>query len=88
MANTKSALKRVRQTARRTAINRQLRSRVKTFRRKVDAALAAGDREEVHSALAGLFSAADKAARRRVIHPNAASRIKSRYTRKLAVPAA
>ncbi|HUF60933.1 MAG TPA: 30S ribosomal protein S20 [Verrucomicrobiales bacterium] len=87
MANTKSALKRVRQTARRTAANRQLRTRVRTFRRKVDAAIASGDRDTVDSALAELFSAADKAARRRVIHPNAASRIKSRYTRKLAVAA-
>jgi ribosomal protein S20 len=33
--------------------------------------------------MSDLFSAADKAARRRVIHPNAASRIKSRYERKL-----
>ena len=43
MANSPQAKKRVRQTARRTAVNKARRSRIRTFMRKVEEAIASGD---------------------------------------------
>ena len=51
MANTRSAKKRVRQTAKRTLINKSRRSRIRTFIRKVEEAIAAGDHEAAMAAL-------------------------------------
>lgn len=45
MANTKSALKRIRQTATRTARNRAVTSKLKTLRKKVAAAVETSDKE-------------------------------------------
>ncbi|MCB1078015.1 MAG: 30S ribosomal protein S20 [Verrucomicrobiae bacterium] len=83
MANTRSALKRVRKTERETLRNKALKSRVKTFRRRVNAAIEAGDAKAAQDALGDLASAADKAGRSRVIHPNSASRLKSIYSRRI-----
>ncbi|MBL9151080.1 MAG: 30S ribosomal protein S20 [Verrucomicrobiales bacterium] len=84
MANTRSALKRVRKTERETLRNKALKSRVRTFRRRLNAAIESGDAKSAQQAFNDLTSAADKAGRSRVIHPNAASRLKSIYTRRLA----
>ena len=84
MANSRSALKRVRKTQRQTLRNKTLKSRVKTYRKRVDSALETGDAKGAQEALSQLASAADKAGRSRVIHPNSASRLKSLYTKRIA----
>ncbi len=84
MANTRSALKRVRKTERQTLRNKALKSRVKTYRRRLNAALESGDAKTAQAAFGELTSAADKAGRSRVIHPNSASRLKSIYALRVA----
>ena len=82
-ARTPSALKRVRTTARRTAINQPRRSEARTLVSKavkVAAGTVAGNPEE---ALVRALSALDRAAKAGAIHPNAAARRKSRLTRKV-----
>lgn len=76
---TKSGLKRKRQAVRRTARNRAVQSMIKTLVKKVRqvAAPAAQDIRAVIRAL-------DAAARKRIVHPNAAARKKSRLMRRLA----
>lgn len=81
MANTKSALKRVRQAGRRTDRNRTLRSRVKTLRRKTVEAAEAGRREEAEANLRALFSAVDRAQKNNVFHRNRAANLKSRASK-------
>ena len=84
MANTKSALKRDRQTKRRTERNRAAKSRIKTLRRKVDEAAQGGKDDEVKTALSELSSVVDKAAKRGVIHGNKAANLKSKAAHKVA----
>lgn len=84
MANSRSALKRARKTQRQTLRNKALKSRVKTYRKRVVTAIESGDAKAATDALGELSSAADKAGRSRVIHPNAASRLKSLYTKRIA----
>lgn len=84
MANSRSALKRVRKTERQTLRNKTLKSRVKTYRKRVVTAIESGDAKAAQEALNQLASAADKAGRNRVIHPNTASRLKSLYTKRIA----
>jgi small subunit ribosomal protein S20 len=75
MANTKSAAKRARQTQRRALRNRQDLSRMRTLSRRAGSANAkAGD-------ITALVSAIDKAAKRGIIHRNAAVRRKARLVR-------
>ena len=76
MANSRSALKRVRKTGAQTLRNKMLKSRVKTSRKKVQAAIDAGDGAAAKAAFQDFTSIADKAGRKNVIHPNAASRLK------------
>ncbi len=78
MANTKSALKRVRQTKTRTALNRALKTRVKTTRKSALAAIESGDKKAAQAAYDLFASAADKAAKGGALHKNTASRIKGR----------
>jgi small subunit ribosomal protein S20 len=87
MANHKSSIKRSRQTIVRTERNRAAKSRVKTLRKKVLAAVASGDKEGAGKAVSELASAVDKAAKRRVIHPNKAANIKSKAAKALAASA-
>jgi small subunit ribosomal protein S20 len=84
MANTKSALKRTRQTAVRTARNRADKSRIKTLRKNALAAVAAGDRDAAAAAASTLASAVDKAAKRNLVHPNKAANIKSKTAKAIA----
>ena len=51
MANIRSAKKRIRQTARRTATNRDRMSRIRTFIKKVETAIASGDKTAANGAL-------------------------------------
>ncbi|MGD0618231.1 MAG: 30S ribosomal protein S20 [Bryobacteraceae bacterium] len=83
MANTISALKRVRQTKRRTAVNRvrktRLRHGLRELRRRIEAKDASGA-----AALApGTFSIVDRAAKWGIIKKNTAARYKSRITARL-----
>ena len=81
MANLRSSEKDMRRIAKRTARNRQVRSRLKTLRRKLDEAIASGNAEEAKTAAVWYTSALDKAAKRRIIHRNKADRHKSGYAR-------
>lgn len=78
MANTPSAKKRVRQIARRTAINKARRSRIRTFIRKVEKALAAGDREAALAALRAAQPEIMRGVTKGVLHKRTASRKISR----------
>jgi len=78
MANTSSAKKAVRKIARRTAVNRQRRSRMRTYVRKVEEAIAAGDASVAAAALQTAAPEMMRAAQKGVIHKNTASRKVSR----------
>ncbi len=78
MANSKSALKRVRQTETRTARNKTLTSRMKTLRKKTLAAAEAGDKEAAQKSFSEFSSAVDKCAKNNIIHRNKAANIKSK----------
>lgn len=80
MANSKQAEKRGRQTIARTANNTSIRTRVKTTRKALAAAIAVEDKDAASKKLVEVASAADRAAKRGVIHKSAADRIKSRST--------
>jgi len=76
LANTKQALKRHRQSLKRRARNRAMKSRVKKAIKKVRLAIEAKDRELAQTALRDATSILDKAASKGVIHwKNAARRI-------------
>jgi small subunit ribosomal protein S20 len=83
MANHFSALKRVRQTERRTTVNRTNTSRFRTTLRKFRAALKAGDAKTAQQEFRGTVAAIDKAAAKGVIHRNTASRYKARLNARL-----
>jgi small subunit ribosomal protein S20 len=83
VANTKSAIKRVRQNARRVAINGPRRTAAKTHIAKALRIGNTGQPEDATSALAEAMSALDRAAKTGAIHPNAAARRKSRLARKV-----
>ncbi|MBS0660259.1 MAG: 30S ribosomal protein S20 [Verrucomicrobia bacterium] len=78
MANTKSAAKRARQTKRRTLANSQVKSRVKTAKRKLRDLIAEGDQANAATSYRETISAIDRAVKRGVMHKNAAARNKSR----------
>lgn len=83
MANTPSAQKMVRKIARRTAVNKSRRSRVRTFVKRFEAALESGDRDEAQSALRTVESEMMRAVSRGVIHKNTASRKVSRLSKRM-----
>ena len=80
MANTTSAKKAVRKIARRTAVNRSRRSKMRTFVRKVEEAIASGDANAAREALATAEPIMMRAAQKGVVHKNTASRSVSRLT--------
>ena len=83
MANTKSAQKMVRKLSKRTAVNGARRSRMRTFIRKVDEAVRAGDVEAATSALRAAQPEIMRAAQRGSIHKKAAARKMSRLSRRV-----
>lgn len=83
MANTKSAIKRIRSSERKRKINQVYRSRARTFVKKTRALIAAGNLEEAEVMVQQAASALDKAAQKGVIHENNAARRKSRLMRQL-----
>ena len=78
MPTTKSAKKRLRQSLERRTQNRAVKSTVKTQVRKVREAVQAGDIAKAEAELRLAAKRLDRAGAKRVIHPNAASRTKSR----------
>jgi small subunit ribosomal protein S20 len=84
MANTTSAKKAARKIARRTEINKARRSRMRTFVRKVEEAITAGNRETALAALRDAEPVIMRAAQKGVEHKSAASRKVSRLTRRVA----
>jgi small subunit ribosomal protein S20 len=81
MANTKSAEKRHRQNVKERERNRGQRSRLRTAIKRLRAAVASGDSGKVQEILPATLSIIDVTAQKKVIHPNTASRYKSRLTK-------
>lgn len=80
MPNHKSAEKRVRQNEKRRLINRGHRSKVRTYIKKMRAALDSAKGEDVQNVLPEVMSVIDKSVQKGVLHKNAAARYKSRLT--------
>ncbi|MFP1630158.1 30S ribosomal protein S20 [Zhengella sp. ZM62] len=78
MANTPSAKKATRKIAARTAVNKTRRSRVRTFIRKVEEAIASGNKDDARAALQAVQPELMRAASKGVMHKNTASRKVSR----------
>jgi small subunit ribosomal protein S20 len=83
MANTSSAKKATRKIARRTAVNGARRSRMRTFVRKVEEALAAGDAVTAKAALALAEPEVMRAVSKGVVHKNTGSRKVSRLAQRV-----
>jgi small subunit ribosomal protein S20 len=83
MANTKSATKAARQAIRRTAVNKARSSQVKSYVRKVEEAIASGDKEAAKAALAAAQPVLMRSAQKQVVHKKTASRKVSRLTARL-----
>jgi small subunit ribosomal protein S20 len=83
MANTPSAKKAARKIARRTAINRSRRSKMRTYLRKVEEAVASGDSSAALSALKDAEPIVMRAAQNGIIHKNTASRKVSRLNKRV-----
>ena len=88
MANTPSSRKATRQIARRTEINRQRKSRVHTFVRKVEEAIASGDQGQALTALRAAEPEIMRAAQNGIVHKNNASRKVSRLAARVKAIAA
>lgn len=84
MANHKSALKAHRQNVKVRAHNRELRSRLRRALRAARAAVEGGDAANVDAQLRNTVSLIDRMAGKRIIHPNAADRYKSRLSKLVA----
>ena len=78
MANTPSAKKATRKIEARTAVNKSRRSRVRTFIRKVEEAIVAGDHAVAFAALKAAEPEIHRAAGKGIVHANLASRKVSR----------
>jgi len=85
MANRVQALKRVRETERRTAFNRFARTRLRNQIRALRRALAAKDPGDLKSLMQTTFSQIDRAARKKQIKSSAAARYKSRLHKRVKV---
>ncbi len=83
MANTKSAIKNIRKSARKQKRNRVFRSQARTFVKKTRSQIEAGKLEDAQATLLVAIKALDKAAEKNIIHKNNAARSKSRLTKRL-----
>jgi small subunit ribosomal protein S20 len=83
MPNTKSAERRMRNSARKRLHNRSIKSRLKSLERVYSDALKGGKKEEANAAYRQLSSAFDKAAKVGAIHQGKSSRKKSRLAVRL-----
>ena len=83
MANTPQAKKRILRNAKRAEINGARVSRIRTFVKQVESALAAGNKDEAKAALARVQPELSRGVARGVLHKNTAARKLSRLTRRL-----
>lgn len=84
MANSAQAKKRARQTERRSTVNRERLSRIRTFVKKVEKAVAEGDKDAAKAALKDAQPELMRGAKVGVLHKNTASRKVSRLARRVA----
>jgi small subunit ribosomal protein S20 len=83
MPHHRSAEKRLRQTEKRTAVNRSRLSRVRTFVKKVETAIASGDREAAQSAFRVAQPEMHRATTKGVMHKNTVARKLSRLAARI-----
>ena len=83
MPNTKSAIKRTRNTERKQKVNRAIKSRIGTLERTFKDLVKEGKKEEASTALRDVASAYDKAAKKGLVKKNTAVRRKARAAAKL-----
>ena len=81
MANIKSAKKRILVNETKAIRNKQIKSKVKTMIKKVDASVAAGDKVLANANLVAAVTEIDKACSKGVFHKNTAARRVSRLTK-------
>ena len=84
MANTPQAKKRIRRNDRRAEINGARVSRIRTFVKKVETALGAGDKDAAAAALAAAQPEMARGVAKGVVHKNTASRKFARLTKRVA----
>ncbi len=84
MANTESAKKRIRQTAKRTERNRRYSAAARTHVKKVRRLIAENRLDEAEAAAREAYQTLDKAGRKHVVHPRNAARRKGRLMAALA----
>ncbi|MEL7255049.1 MAG: 30S ribosomal protein S20 [Pseudomonadota bacterium] len=80
MANSPQSKKRARQNERRFAVNKARRSRIRTYLRKVEEAIASGDKDAAQSALQVAQPELMRGVTKGVFHKNTAARKMSRLT--------
>ena len=83
MANTSSAKKSARKIAARTEVNKSRRSRMRTYIRKVEEAIAGGKHDEAVAALKAAEPEIARAAQKGIVHANVASRKVSRLNHRI-----
>lgn len=83
MPNIKSQIKRMRQAEVARVRNKSIRSELKTYIKKYEAAVASGDTELATTLLSVVYRKLDRAASKGVIHPNTAARKKARLAARL-----
>lgn len=88
MANTSSAKKMVRKIERRTAVNKARRSRVRTYLRKVEEAIASGDKNTAEAALKVVQPELHRAVSKGIFHKNTVARKLSRLSARVKAIAA
>jgi len=84
MANHQSALKRARQTEKRTAVNRANASRLRTQLRELRESIEKGGKADAEQVYRATVSALDKAIQKGTLHENTAARYKSRLGKRVA----
>ena len=83
MANHKSSTKRAHQNLKRGQHNKQIKSKIRTFEKKLLAAISSGDKPEASQLFLTFNSAIDKAAQKGIYHANNAARKISRLSQKV-----
>lgn len=83
MANTASAKKRIRQTIRRTAVNGARVSRIRTFVKQVETAIAGGNKDAATQALKAAMPEMQRGVTKGVLHQNTVARKLSRLSARI-----
>lgn len=83
MANHPSAEKRIRQTRRRTAVNRARVSRLRTFLKKVETAIGSGDKDAARAAFVEAQPELQRGVSKGVVHKNTVARRLSRLSARI-----